>query len=94
MLGLALGWIYPDGHRSLTAPMLNHALINLLIEPWLMLGFVRLGLFRWRRWLQLWRLFRLSLSTSFWVWTDRLILPAFQDRRARRDGCLDLPGLR
>jgi len=45
MLGLALGWIYLDGHRSLTAPMLSHALINLLIEPWLMLGFVRLGLF-------------------------------------------------
>ncbi|CDM64842.1 CAAX protease self-immunity [Pyrinomonas methylaliphatogenes] len=46
LLGLALGWIYLDGDRSLTGPVLSHALINLLIEPWLLLGFVNLSLRR------------------------------------------------
>lgn len=46
LLGLALGWVYLDGNRSLTAPVLSHGLINLLIDPWLMLGFVSLGLYR------------------------------------------------
>lgn len=43
LLGLALGWLYMAGGRSLTAPMVCHGLINLLIEPWLMMGTVSLG---------------------------------------------------
>ena len=45
VLGLALAWVYLAGRRSLTGPVLAHGLINLLIEPWLMLGFVTLRAF-------------------------------------------------
>jgi membrane protease YdiL (CAAX protease family) len=41
VLGTVLALIYLDGRRSLTPTVLSHALINLLIEPWLLLGFVR-----------------------------------------------------
>ncbi len=40
VLGLGLAWVYFYGHRSLSGPVLAHCLINALIEPWLMLGFV------------------------------------------------------
>ncbi len=40
VLGLVLVWLYLAGRQSLTGPVLAHGLINLLIEPWLMLGFV------------------------------------------------------
>lgn len=43
LLGLVLGWLYVAGGRSLTAPVLCHGLINLLIEPWLLMGLVTLA---------------------------------------------------
>jgi len=39
-LGLAWGYFTRYGNRSLTGPVLGHCLINVLIGPWLMLGFV------------------------------------------------------
>ncbi len=40
-LGLALGGIYLIGKRSLTPVILCHALIDMVIEPWLLLSFFR-----------------------------------------------------
>lgn len=40
VLGLVLAGLYLAGRRSLTPPTVAHGLINLVIEPWLMLGFV------------------------------------------------------
>ena len=37
LLGLALALLYQAGQRSLTPPVLSHALINAIIEPWLLL---------------------------------------------------------
>ncbi len=42
ILGLALAGIYLYGGRSLTPPAIGHGLINLLLEPWLMMGLLRL----------------------------------------------------
>lgn len=41
VLGLALGWLYVYGKRSLTGPLICHCLINALIEPWLLLGLLK-----------------------------------------------------
>jgi membrane protease YdiL (CAAX protease family) len=38
-LGTALGAVYLAGHRSLTPVILAHAVISLVIEPWLLLSF-------------------------------------------------------
>ena len=37
LLGMALALLYHQGRRSLTAPIVSHALINAIIEPWLLL---------------------------------------------------------
>jgi len=37
LLGIALAIIYLAGKRSLTGPILCHGLINVVIEPWLLL---------------------------------------------------------
>ncbi len=39
VLGLALGAIYLIGKRSLTPVIISHVLIDLIIEPWLLLSF-------------------------------------------------------
>ena len=40
VMGLLLAAVYRLGHRSLTPGALSHAVINLLIEPWLLLFIV------------------------------------------------------
>jgi membrane protease YdiL (CAAX protease family) len=37
LLGMVLALLYHQGRRSLTAPIVSHALINAIIEPWLLL---------------------------------------------------------
>lgn len=39
MLGVALATTYVIGKRSLTPVIISHALIDVLIEPWLLLSF-------------------------------------------------------
>jgi membrane protease YdiL (CAAX protease family) len=39
VLGVALAVTYLVGNRSLTPVIVSHALIDLVIEPWLLLGF-------------------------------------------------------
>jgi membrane protease YdiL (CAAX protease family) len=40
-LGVVLGLLYLLGRRSLTGPVLCHALVNALIEPWLLLWLLK-----------------------------------------------------
>lgn len=40
VMGAALAVVYITGGRSLTAPIIGHALINLIIEPWLLLWLI------------------------------------------------------
>lgn len=42
LLGIALALIYLAGKRSLTGPILCHGLINVVIEPWLLLYMIEL----------------------------------------------------
>lgn len=42
VLGIALGIVYLIGKRSLTPVIVSHALIDAIIEPWLLLSFFRL----------------------------------------------------
>lgn len=42
LLGLALGTLYLLGKRSLTPPILSHALLDMIIEPDLLLSFLTL----------------------------------------------------
>ena len=37
VMGMALAFVYLLGRRSLTAPIVSHAVINAIIEPWLLL---------------------------------------------------------
>jgi hypothetical protein len=39
VLGVALAVTYLVGNRSLTPVIIGHALVDLVIEPWLLLGF-------------------------------------------------------
>ncbi len=41
-LGIFLGFIYIVGRRSLTAPIICHGIINIALEPWLILGVLNL----------------------------------------------------
>jgi hypothetical protein len=41
VLGVALATTYVIGKRSLTPVIISHALIDILIEPWLLLSFFR-----------------------------------------------------
>jgi membrane protease YdiL (CAAX protease family) len=41
VLGIALGMVYVIGKRSLTPVIVSHALIDAMIEPWLLLSFFR-----------------------------------------------------
>lgn len=42
LLGIALAWLYLLGRRSLTAPIVCHGAINVIIEPWLLLYTIEL----------------------------------------------------
>ena len=39
LLGIALAMTYVIGKRSLTPVIISHALIDVIIEPWLLLSF-------------------------------------------------------
>lgn len=39
VLGAALAAVYLAGKRSLTPVIVSHALVDMIIEPWLLLGF-------------------------------------------------------
>ena len=41
VLGVALATTYVIGKRSLTPVIISHSLIDVLIEPWLLLSFFR-----------------------------------------------------
>ncbi len=41
-LGIFLGWLYVAGKRSLAAPILCHGIINIVLEPWLIIGVFKL----------------------------------------------------
>jgi uncharacterized protein len=42
LLGVVLAWLYLLGRRSLAAPIVCHGLINVIIEPWLLLYTIEL----------------------------------------------------